>query len=93
MNFTILDGGVRLGRDKGDKALSHESTVTHHIRRMLNADGLGRWVRFYPDRVGLTACRQGVRNKKTGEMYWHANYQIEEAHKEFNEGAVYYHKA
>ena len=94
MNMLFTNSGVRIGRDNGDKAISKESTVTHHLRRMLNAsDGLSRWVRCYPDKMGLTSCRQGVRNTVTGEVYWHANYQIEAAHKAFNGGDVFYHKA
>jgi len=87
--------GITLIREPGDKAISHESTITHHIRRLLNEKGYRKWVRFYPDRVGLTSCRQGVRtvDGENEVAYWHANYMIEEAHKAFNKGSVFYTKA
>lgn len=94
MNLVIGLNGVRIGRDSSDKAISKESTVTHNLRKLLNASGgPGCWVRFYPDRHGLTSCRQGVRNTKTGVIYWHERYQIEAAHKAFNAGEVYYLRA
>jgi hypothetical protein len=94
MNILFTFDGVRLGRDNGDKPIRKESTVTHHLRRILNErDGLGVWQRFYPNRHGLTACLQGIRNTRTGEVYWHERYQIEDAHKAFNAGQVFYLKA
>ena len=42
--------------------------------------------------MGLTSCKQGVRNTVTNEVYWHGNYQVEEAHKAFNAGAVVFNK-
>jgi len=88
--------GVELIREVGDKALSHESTATHHLRRQLNEAGIRRWARFYPHRHGLTACRQGVRTTdRTGDdvVYWHERYQIEAAHKAFNAGSVFFLRA
>jgi len=86
--------GIELIREPGDKALSKESTVTHHLRRLLNEAGLRRWVRFYPHQYGLTACTQGLRTAaaKGGNeiIYWHERYQIEAAHKAFNSGSVFY---
>jgi hypothetical protein len=84
-------GGCTLYRESGDRRISHESTVTHHMRRLLNERDGGGWTRFYPDRVGLTSCRQGVQNKKLGIMYWHERYAIEDAAQEFNKfGKIYY---
>ena len=90
MKIKIEHSGVTLIREPGDKALSHESTVTHNIRRLLNNRSYG-WTRCYPDRLGLTSSRQGVRRGTV--IYWHANYSIEAAHKAFNAGGVFYNKA
>lgn len=77
--------GIMLIREPGDRAISKESTVTHHIRRLLNLQERdGKWTRFYPDREGMTSCRQGVWNKKRKIYYWHGQYQIESASQEFN---------
>jgi hypothetical protein len=61
------------------------------MRRLLNErDGKG-WTRFYPDHVGLTACRQGLQNHKLGLAYWHERYAIEDAAQEFNKrGRVWF---
>jgi hypothetical protein len=94
MKIETGKSGLELIREEGDEALSHESAVTHHIRRLLNAEGgPGRWVRMYPHKCGLTDCRQGVRNTKTDVVYWHGNYQIEDAHKAYNAGAVFFDRA
>jgi len=97
--------GVTLIREKGDKALSHESTVTYHLRRLLNQrdrhptqDGrAGTWRRFDPSRVGLTSCRQGLWNGRKGAgqiVYWHERYAIEDAHVAFNRHReVFYRRA
>lgn len=91
MRIEAGNGGCTLYRESGDKRISHESTVTHHMRRLLNERDGGGWTRFYPDRVGLTSRRQGVQNKKTGVMYWHERYAIENAAQEFNKfGSIYY---
>ena len=82
--------GITLYREPGDARISHESTVTHYMRLLLNKRDGGGWTRFYPDREGLTDCRQGVQNKKTGVYYWHERYAIEDAAKEFNGGSVFY---
>ena len=82
-----------MGRDATDKKVYKESTVTGMLLNALNnTAGIGVWHRFYPDRHGLTACKQGVRNSRTGEIYWHERYQIESAHEAFNAGNVYYMK-
>jgi hypothetical protein len=100
MHITTGRGGITLHRDAGDKRISHESTVTHYMRQLLNArDGrqtddrrAGTWHRFYPNKVGLTGCRQGVHNGKVA--YWHERYAIEDAAEEFNKsGKVFYMKA
>jgi len=86
--------GCTLYREPGDKRIAHESTVTHHMRRLLNERDGGGWTRFYPDREGLTSCRQGVRNRKAGIAYWHERYAVEDAAKEFNTaGQVFYRAA
>ena len=88
MRIETTNFGIVLIREQGDKALSHESTATHHIRRLLNERDGGGWKRFYPNRHGLTDCRQGVRNGN--KLYWFSRYQIEEAHKAFNSGKVFF---
>ena len=94
MNITFLASGIRIGRDTSDKKIYKESTVTGMLINALNnTAGIGVWKRFYPNRHGLTACRQGVRNSRTGEIYWHERYQIESACEAFNKGDVYYMKA
>lgn len=92
MKIIIDPTGVTLARETGDKALSHESTVTHHIRRLLRKETGRAFVRFYPCKEGLTACGQGVIERKSGLLYWHERYQIEAAHKAFNAGSVYFQK-
>ena len=86
--------GIALVREPGDRAISKESTVTHHIRRLLNSqERVGKWTRFYPDREGLTSCRQGVQNKKQKVWYWHERHQIESASQRFNlRGSVFFLK-
>jgi hypothetical protein len=105
MKIEANKAGCTLIREPGDKRISHESTVTHHIRRLLNErDGrqvddhkAGTWRRFYPNKVGLTACRQGVWNGRKGASqvaYWHERYAIENAAEEFNKsGKVWYMRA
>ena len=95
MNLLFLNNGIRIGRDRDDPRIRKESTIVYYILKMLNSDtGQGRWVRFYPYRHGLTDSRLGVRNIRTGEIYWHANYQVEDAAEAFNEdGQVFFHKA
>lgn len=85
--------GVTVFREKGDKALGHEHEVTHHLRRLLRAATGRPFVRFWPDREGMTACRQGVCDRKGEVYYWHAMYAVEAAHKAFNAGEVYFAKA
>lgn len=94
MRITTNQSGITLHREDGDKRISHESTVTHHMRRLLNERDGGGWTRFYPDRVGLTGCRQGVQNRKTGVAYWHERYAVENAAQEFNrDKSVWYMRA
>ena len=105
MHIETSNSGITLHRDAGDKRISHESTVTHHLRRLLNErDGertgerrVGTWRRFRPDKVGLTSSRQGVYNGRKGAgaiAYWHERYAIEDAAEEFNKtGHVFYLKA
>ena len=94
MKIHVSNAGVSLIREPGDKALSHESTVTHHIRRLLRESGETRFVRFNPSESGLTDCRQGVGDWKADVLYWHDRYQVEAAHKAFNNnGRVFYVRA
>jgi hypothetical protein len=60
------------------------------MRRLLNNNTEGDWVRCWPHKIGLTGCEQGVRNKKTNVIYWHDRYALEAAHKAFNAGHVFY---
>lgn len=92
MKITLTPYGVTLRREPGDKALSHESTVTHHIRRLLRVQTGANYVRFYPCKEGLTSCREGVIDRKSGVCYWHGNYAIEAAHKAFNAGEVTFNR-
>lgn len=92
----ILEGnsGLTLVRESGDARISKESTVTHHMRRLLNERDGGGWTRFYPNREGLTSCRQGVCHRKRGVYYWHERYAIEDAHEEFNKSKeIFYLRA
>lgn len=93
MKTTVSKSGITLTREPGDAKIYKESTVTHHARRLLNQDSPGAWARMYPDRHGLTSCRQGLKNKLTGELYWHERHQIEDAAAAFNSGSVFYLKA
>jgi hypothetical protein len=92
MRIKETEMGITLIREPDDCAISKESTVTHHIRRLLNyQEHVGKWTRFYPDREGLTSCRQGVQNKKRKIWYWHEKHQIESASQEFNlRGRVFF---
>ena len=90
MRIEQTTNGIKLYLEDNDARIYKESTVTHHIRRLLNERDGGGWTRFYPNRVGLTDCRQGVQNKKQNLLYWHERYQIEDAAKEFNSGVVFY---
>lgn len=94
MKLQVCVNGIILHRDVEDKAISHESTVTHHLRRLLNQRDGGGWTRCYPDTMGLTGCRQGVQNRRKGIIYWHERYAIEAAHQRFNrECGVFYQAA
>lgn len=94
MKIKIHAAGLSLICETGDKPIYKESTVTHHIRRLLNErDGANAWVRWWPNKIGLTDCKQGVKCNRgpcKGEAYWHERYQIESASKAFNNGKVFY---
>lgn len=92
MKIIVGTNGIDLVRECCDRAISHETTVTHHLRKLLNQRDGGGWVRCRPEKMGLTDCRQGVMNRKSGTVYWHERYQIEDAHKAFNGGQVFYLK-
>ena len=94
MNILFTNSGLRIGRDATDRPIYKESTIIHRLREMLNAaDGIGVWKRFYPDRHGLTACRTGILNSRTGEIYWHERYQIEDAAKAWRDGSLFLRRA
>ena len=94
MNVIFTHTGMSIGRDATDKPIRKESTVIFQALKMLNNGDFRRpWVRFYPDRHGLTASRIGVRNRKTGEIYWHGNYAIESASEAWNQGKLFLNKA
>lgn len=87
MRVTLTAAGCTLEREKGDPALSHESTTGYYMRRLLNAQGY-RFVRMNPSRYGLTSCTLGLWDRKAGIILWHERYQIEAAHKAYNAGRV-----
>ena len=68
MKIEASKNGCTFIRESGDKRISHESTIVHHMRRLLNERDsrqtddhkAGTWRRFYPDKVGLTSCRLGL---------------------------------
>ena len=95
MNFLFTSNGLSIGRDNGDKPIRKESTVIYRALLDLNAGNhtRHRWARCYPYRHGLTGCRIGMRHTKTGEIYWHGNYQIEAAHEAWNAGGLFLNKA
>lgn len=93
MKIKTSPQGIELIREPGDARLRAESNVVHHMRRLLNKRDGGGWTRFKPCEYGLTACTQGVRHIKLGIWYWHGNYTIEAAHREFNNGKVFFNAA
>lgn len=90
MRIDTKGWGIVLVREDGDKALSKESNVTGNILRLLNIRDNGGWKRCDPSTIGLTACKQGVINVKDNHVYWHDRYALEDAHKAFNQGSVFY---
>lgn len=96
MNYIFTDNGVSIGRDATDKRVPKETTIVHRLLLALNEGrrGVGPWVRFNPSLHGMTGCTLGVRNTRTGVVYWHGNYQVESAHEAFNKmGSVFFNKA
>ena len=93
MKLVRFRHGLWLVREN-DCRIYHESTITHHIRRLLNLRcRKGRWVRCRPDRIGLTVCKQGVANWEQGVVYWHGAYAVEDAAQKFNAGKVFFNAA
>jgi hypothetical protein len=88
MKAKLTKGGCTLVREPDDKRISHESTVGYHMKKLLNSQG-HKFVRMYPNKHGLTACRLGLIEHKTGIVLWHERYAIENAATEFNRGEVY----
>lgn len=94
MNFVFMNHGLRIGKDTGDKRAKTESIVIFRALAALNAGDYSRpWRRFYPCRHGLTESRIGIRNHKTGVIYWHERYAIEKANEAYNGGELYLSKA
>jgi hypothetical protein len=93
MNFIFTEYGVSIRRDASDKRIPKESTLVHRALAELNRGDFRRpWVRCWPDRHGLTSCRTGFRNRLSGVIYWHGDYQVEDAAQVFNErGGVFFH--
>jgi len=60
MRVELTKAGCTLYREDGDKAISHESTVGYHMKRLLNAQG-HHFVRVNPSRHGLTSVQAGAR--------------------------------
>lgn len=94
MNFVFSKTEISIGRDATEKRVPTEANLVSRILKELN-NGLTikEWVRFYPDRHGLTSCKIGIKNVKTKEVYWHERYAIEDAHTAYNRGSVYFSKA
>jgi hypothetical protein len=94
MNFLWTHTGLSIGRDHADAKIRKGSTVIYRALKALNCGMVrGDWVRFYPHRHGLTDCRLGIRNRLTGEVYWHERYQIEDAAEAWNAGNLFLLKA
>lgn len=88
MRVELTQSGCTLVREKGDKRISHESTVAYHMKRQLNAQGF-HFVRMNPSKHGLTACTVGLIDRKAKIALWHERYAIENAATEFNHGKVW----
>ena len=91
MQAKLTQAGCTLIREKGDKRISHESTVSYHMKLLLNAQGY-KFVRMRPDKHGLTACRLGLIDHKHSIALWHERYAIENAATEFNHGKVWFQR-
>jgi hypothetical protein len=63
MKAELTNSGCTLTRESRDKRISHESTVGYHMKLLLNAHG-HNFVRMYPCKHGLTACRLGLLDRK-----------------------------
>ena len=87
MRVEIANTYCTLYREPGDKAISKESTVCFHMRRLLNLEGWD-FRRIDPRRYGLTDCRVGARDRKRKVYLWHERYAVEQAHVAFNQGSV-----
>jgi hypothetical protein len=92
MNFVFTEGGLRIGRDVTDKRARTETEVVY--RAVKSIPGAHR---FNPSRYGLTDSKLGLyigaSMRSSKQVYWHANYMVENAQDAFNGGAVFFHKA
>ena len=94
MNFCFMQDGVRIGRDISDRKAKTEAEIIGKAVGILN--GSGSWSRLFhpvPCRQGLPSCAIGLKNNITKEVYWHGNYQIEDARTEWNKGSLFLNKA
>ena len=94
MNFVFTDNGLRIGRDSADPRARRESEVFTRAARALGAFDAHT---FNPSRYGMTACRHGLylgaSIRRAREVYWHANYMVEDAREEWNSGSLFPRKA
>jgi hypothetical protein len=90
MNIVFRGNGVEIFR-AGYKRIYTEAGVIGEALKILKKEAKPgeRWSRFYPDRHGLTSCRIGMIEKKSGRVYWHERYALESACKEYNNGRVF----
>jgi hypothetical protein len=91
MNFVFTNTGVSIGRDASDKPCRTETEVIFRaVKSIPNAH------RFNPSKYGLTDSRIGfyigASIRSTKELYWHGNYQIENARDEWNAGSLFLNK-
>lgn len=91
MYHIIGKGGIEIGRDvPEDCMVNSEKQALSMVVRLLNFRKPSRpWRKFDPSKHGLTDSKIGVRNVKTGEVYWHERYQIESADEAFNAGKLF----
>lgn len=87
MRIELTQNYCTLHRESGDKRISHESTVSYYMKRLLNATG-HKFVRMNPSRHGLTSCTLGMIDHKQDVAIWHERYAVENAATEFNRGSV-----
>lgn len=94
MNFVFTDNGLRIGRDSAEPHARRESEIFTRAARALGAFDAHT---FNPSRYGMTDCRRGLyfgnSIRRAREVYWHANYMVEDARTAWNDGSLFLHKA